>query len=214
MNRGVEFLLTGAHSATHDLFESRCPQLGSKLVTFLRCRQGGDQTIQKIQVCGKVIGCIPFDAANIWSSGDWRARWREISLEVGAIIHRALVRERIVRLRVGFGEWNHIEVMKEDPEDFFGHICYLLAPDSIWSGLVYIGNEGDWLTLIFWRRISQVCKDSLSTCGWQLVRVVRGELGKQEVDDNTPSGELARALLFLVKEHLQQSREEFCFDAS
>jgi hypothetical protein len=133
MNRRVKFLLASAHSTTHDLFKAGGSQFRPKLVAIIRCGQRGNQTIQKIQVCSKVVGSIPLDAANVRSSRDRGPRGREVSLAVRTSIHRAFSGEWVVRLRVCFGERNHIEMVKEDPEDFFGHIGSLLAPHPVRS---------------------------------------------------------------------------------
>lgn len=160
----------------------------------------------------EIVGCIPFDTANVWGSGHWRPRRGKVSLAVGAKIGRTLLRARVVRLGVGLREGDHIQVVQENPEDLFGHIGDFFAPDSIGASLVYIGDERYWLVVIFRGRVSEVGEDSLCAFGWYLIRRDSRELCEDEIDDDSAGRELAWAFLFLVEQHLQQRREEVSFN--
>lgn len=202
MDRRVELLLAGTQTAAHDLFETRGAKFGAELVSRVFCGKRSNQAVQQIQVRSEIVGCIPFDTANIWGSGHWRPRRREVSLAVRVKIGRMLLREGVVRLGVGLREGDHIQVVQENPEDLFGHIGDFFAPHSIRASLVYIGDERYWLVVIFQGRVSEVRENSLGAFGWHLIRRGSRELCEDEVDNDSPGRELARAFLFLVEQHL------------
>lgn len=99
---------------------------------------------------GEVVCCIPFNTADVWSGGDRGTRRREVSQVIRMGIRRALLDERIIVLGIGLGERDHIQMVKEDPEDFFGDIGNFLGPDTVRPRLVYIGDERDWLVVLLW----------------------------------------------------------------
>lgn len=131
MHGRVELLLASAQTAAHDLLEARGAKLRAELIACLCGRQRCDQAIQQIEVGSEIVSCIPFDATDVWGSGHRRARRREVSLVVRSWIRRTLLHERVVRLRVSLRQWDHVEMVQEDPEDFFGHISDLLAPHAV-----------------------------------------------------------------------------------
>ena len=71
-----------------------------------------------------IVGCIPFDAADVGCCWYGRAFTREMVARVGSC--------RISEVRVG----DNVRMMEKDPEDFFCHVKDLVVPDSIGSGVV------------------------------------------------------------------------------
>jgi hypothetical protein len=108
------------------------------LVSFIWGGQHGYDTVHKIEVCSEVVGCIPFNTADIRGRGDRRTWRREVTLVVWTSVQWGLFAEEIFCL----WQRNDVQVVKEDPEHLLCHVGDLFAPNSIGTGLIDTGDEG------------------------------------------------------------------------
>lgn len=76
---------------------------------------------------GEVVGRFPFDAADVGGGGDRGAVTREVAGRVGG---------RFVGGIGGDGVGDDVQVVEEDPEDFFRDVDDFFAPDAVRAGLV------------------------------------------------------------------------------
>ena len=74
--------------------------------------------------------------------------------------------------------------MEEDPEDFFGDVADLLAPELVGPRAVHVGDEawGSLFFLEYW--VAEVGEENAGSDG-ELVRLRGGEVGEQEGYDDT-----------------------------
>lgn len=101
--------------------------------------------------------------------------------------------------------------MKEDPEDFFGNIDYLLAPYSVWARASHVKDKANRSLRLVGLRISQVgekCFGAVSTFGDRC----RFEVCKHQRSNDVTGGEFGGAFLLLVENHVQERREEGVLD--
>jgi hypothetical protein len=98
-----------------------------------------------------------------------------------------------VRLRSArFWKRDHIQVVKEDPEDFFGDVADFAGPELVWPRSVHCEDEGDWqIRLRSWPS-TKVREDSASA----LFKSSRGRVcsGCQERDYEVLAGDLSFSL--------------------
>lgn len=130
MDRAVELLLAGSQAAAHNLLEPGSSELCPQLVPLFGRRKGRNEPIHEIQMSGEIIGGIPFDPTDIRRSWNWRPGSWEMAGPEGVRSRRFILHDRY-----------HVQVMQEDPEDFFRHVRNFFAPNSIGPRLVNIGNE-------------------------------------------------------------------------
>ena len=95
---------------------------------------------------GHVVGCVPFDAADV---GGRRHGWvftGEVPIEVTARVGRV---RRVCSAGAGW-EGDDVRVMKEDPEHLFGKVVEFLVPDPEWAREVDRSYEAWWLSIFRW----------------------------------------------------------------
>jgi hypothetical protein len=56
---------------------------------------------------------------------------------------------------------NDVQIVKENPEDFFCHIDYLFAPDSIWARASHIQDKPNRSLGLVWFWIPEVGEERL-----------------------------------------------------
>ena len=111
-------------------------------------RKAGNDAIEEIQVRGKVICCVPFNATDVGCGWYWGTLERKVDGCIGCVRGRVKMRVR-----------HHVQMMKENPENLFGDIGNILAPDTIWAWDVDGGDESWWLGLFWLGWITKVRKD-------------------------------------------------------
>ena len=134
MHREVEFLLACSQAAAHDLLESRGPEFRPQLVTLICSRQARNEPVHKVQMHSEIVRGIPLHTTNIRGSGHWWTCQREMSLLEG------LVRP-VCSNGVRLYDWYDVQMVQEDPKNFFCHIGDLRAPNTIRPRLVYISDK-------------------------------------------------------------------------
>lgn len=53
-------------------------------------------------------------------------------------------------------ESDDVQVMQENPKDFFGHVGDFLAPDSVGARATHVEDETDWPLGLAWFGVSKV----------------------------------------------------------
>lgn len=107
------------------------------------------------------------------------------------------------------GEWHDVQVVQEDPEDFFCDVYDFAVPDDVGAGLVHLFDPGERLFASFWSGIAEVVEDLFGAL-WEGRDVLcsGAEMHEEEVDDDRASRELGWTLVFGVEEHGYECWEE------
>lgn len=104
--------------------------------------------------------------------------------------------------------------MQEDPEDFFGDVDHLLAPDAVGAADVHLLDEVEWFLGVGGGWVFEVLKNRprARDQGRSLRVQCGGEVHEQQGDDDATGAEFRGSLLLLVEEHAEQFGEELGFD--
>lgn len=127
----------------------------------------------------------------------------------GAVIFTVFLHDIIVGSIGDYLLWirNHIYMMDEDPEDFFGDVDNLLTPNTVRSWMVHRGYEAWRLSFFGFGWIAKVSDDifgsSFVIC-WRWGR----EMNKKKTHYYVTGREFIRPLSLLVEEHVKDRREE------
>lgn len=222
----VELLLAKTEGTTKALLPARYEHLLAEAVALFPCREAGDDAVDEIEVGCEVIGCVPFDSTNIgsgWHRGEFL---REVTGHInvvwvgdieGSVRHQrgdGRVTRFVHRLAIMVsGSWksNDVQVVEEYPKDLLRDVDHFLAPDSVRTWASHFEDEADGSLRLCWFWVFEV-RENGSGAASSLRDWGRLEVGKQERGHDVSGRELAWTLLFLVEDHVEESREECALD--